>query len=463
MQSHQFTKYQITPFIKSLKSDYMVYAIERPSTDAEQMDRLVNGLGLICEKIHDRLIKSKLQADSENLRIHSQMPTDCYSFSALFPHLRPGFSPFVFHREDGVIKGVMICFGEESRTYCEKTIEKYAGIHFEQGILKDAEISINAARSEVRDVVYAGKKKVGDMTLDVPLITKRNTRYIYLDLDKHFALLKTGVMQNNAIQEVLELIRKTYKFLDKEKSMGLSDIFEGVFSERFHITHYTRSAIGKGETSHPYHLTDLVSAYAKTPNLSADGVTPLMTANFVSTEDPTNEIRFKNTVTMILSEEEVEALQEETPFTLLEHVSKSKNMDIKSLLLTGEIARTRQLKQYIERFPEDEDVQLKNDFQTLTYQTQSKEGNIRFSIRQGLDLHVSCFKGLIQEDLYDRHFSLIDREILFLDKMGGLLPLLHDSTELFVTLYHGAFNIDNVMSDSGGDNEAPLEKALKAS
>jgi hypothetical protein len=461
MKVEQFTKYQITPFTKALKSDYMIYAIERPATSLEEMEKLVSGLGTLCEKIHNRLIKTKQRADTDAFKIHNKMPNECYSFTSLFPHLRPGYSPFVFHREAGQIRGVMICFGEETRSFCEKTIEKYAGMYFESENLKDSDISLQAARSEVRDVVFAGKNKIGDIEMYVPLITKRNVRHIYLDLEKHYALLKTGVKQNQAIQEVLELIRRTYKTLDKEKTLGSSDLFEDIFSERFYITHYTRQAISKGETTQPYHLTELVSFYAKNQKPSSDGVTPLMTANFVSTEDSTNEIRFKNTVTMILSPEEATALQEETPFTVLQHVSRSKNMDIRSLLMTGEVTKTSQLKQYSEKFPEDEDPNLKLSHQKITYQTQSKEGNIRFAIKSGIDLHIHCFNALIREEMHDRHFSLVDREKLFLEHMGGLLPLLHDTTELFVSLYHGAFDIENADDKFDSDNESPLDAALK--
>lgn len=461
MHSDQFTKHQTIPFIKALKNDYMIYYIERPATAPEKMSEIMSSIGTLCTKVHDRLLKKELPVNSPDFQLHMKMPKDCYSYTSLFPHLRPGHSPFVFSKKDGEIQGVLVCFGEESRTYCEKTITKYAEKHFEMENLKEQGITMGAAKVAVRDALEAGKKEIGGEEMYIPLVVKKNTRYIYLDLVNNYALLKTGVKQNLALQEVFELLRRVYETLNEEKSFGIEDLCKDLFSERLQISHYTRQAIGKGEVTQPYYLTNLVEYYAHQNNHEkAEGVTPLMTANFVSKDEAHNEIRFKNTVTMILSDEDRDTLQKESPFRILGHISRVKNLDIKSLLMTGELARTSQIDEYVTMFPEDEDPALKLSHLPITYQTQSKEGNIRFAIKHGIDLHIGCFKSIIREKMHDQHYSPINREIMFLDYMGELLPLLHESTNLFIELYHGAFNVSESEDKFDSVKESPLEAAL---
>jgi hypothetical protein len=142
-------------------------------------------------------------------------------------------------------------------------------------------------------------------------------------------------------------------------------------------------------------------------------------------------VTFKNSIGIFAGNE----IEETASFDELSHFCQSMNMKYSALTVVGEIPISKQMHEYFEGRPEAQEEWGARSFIPITFETASKDGNICYQIKDGINpVAISC-RGLLDDYTRDNAVSPENSESVMLNYFAGMLSLFHDCSELFIKLY----------------------------
>jgi len=440
-------KYQMNPLVKSLKASFAIYSLE--FSNDKDITKSIGNLGLLCQKISHAVQSNSISLKSDNYKLFLKTPktaeTEFYSF---YPHISVGHSPFMFNIKSGEVVGVYIRMLHSRSLYCTRTIDQLATAYYEQMMLSDTPITHKTAKLKIReDLVQKSNPE------DIPIVERATSYNMYLNINNGVLLTKSSKRDQDAMNMFFILMKQVSEDLLKHELIKDAELIKKTFANKFYACEYVNHALRKEKAFGAYNITSLVAHYA---NQESDEespscpVEPTLTADFCSNNDSTQVIKLKNSFDIIFDRSKFS----QSSFSVLREFSEDKSLNIINFRATGELPMSEQIIKYCDAFPEALDEEMNGDFIDFTYDTRSKDGNIIFRISEGAKYHVeACYK-LTMADLDDHHYPMNKIESVLLDHFGGILPMLHDSSELFIGLYLEA----NKVSDTFGDK---IKQAIK--
>lgn len=441
-------------FMSSIKNNHVLYSIGYGNDNEEELSDSLSKIKKLSEKLHDFLIENKEGVGEHNLRVYTKSPeapdTEYFSFS---PHLNIGYSPFIFYKNNGDILGQFIKIQHLRYVWCTKTIGRLAEKVYEQKFKEDNAITIKEARQIIKDEMLSDNPK------NIPVIEKRSVINFYLDFEKNMVLAKSSHNDQEAIGAFFLLLKRLSESAHEKGCSKVLNLSDESLKTHFFITPYTNTAMQKGEAFGAYNLSNLVEFYAAQElNVEADdcGVTPTWSANFFYSHDNAKVINFRNSIGLFVPDVDPNDLPPST-FSMINKFAIEKELNIKKINVVGEIPLGTLLTKYRDETEEEciED-EIKGTHLDISFSTQSKDGNICFQITDPLTYHKEAIKKMLNNHFKDNSCSNKVIEKTITQWLGESLGVLHDSIDMFATIYKDSNQASEEFMD-----DAQVELAMK--
>jgi len=463
MSTSDFIKNHIKNEVSTAKSKYVLFACHQNESDDEKLKDTFLHLGALLRKIHDFLIDNQVNTSKDELRLYIRdktKPDTCYTHFT--PSFIVGSSPFSFYSADGKDKGVMINLIQHNFTYCQKTLKKLAAELQKESYKRDEPISKTMALAKIKENVATGD-------VELPIVQNTAASSFYLDLENFRILAKTSHRDQDAISNMFTLLPKLVEYMKENgvPATPLDLLVEKSISERIYSTPFTNRKMSEMKSSGSYCLDRITEYYSKVEQDNTKKVLPAeptWSCAFSSIEDSSRNVSFKDSLSLFVSDNP-DLTMETSSFSILKQFSDSNDLNLNTVSLIGEIPNSDLLKELAAGYAEDGEVEenispeLTRDYAELGFSTYAKDGNICFNIKSGLDGHKEALSYLIRKEIQDTHFSQISLEKMILEKTGSLYQVLHDSINLFVSIYLESNQVDKNFQDKAISIDGALDAA----
>lgn len=456
MNNSELISQHTKPTLQSLKSTQALYAIRHSEDDHEKLVASLKAVRQLCDEISQYVMKNRVSLQDEDFRIYTrpkdQQDTEYYCLS---PHLNIGYSPFIFLKPEKIIRGVFVKIEQHRFTWCSTTMNKKAQKLYQDSFKNDAPISMKEAKALIETNLVGGNLD------NIPLIEKVSCSTFYLDLDNQRILSKSSHRDQDGITTFFKLLAKAAQVLhEKSKAVGFDELVKDACTEPFYIDPYTNRAIAKGLAFGAYNIDKLVEFYAtQGPDSKACSVSPTWSADLISKDSHVQKIQFRNSIGIFL--DGISDQKQQPTFTMINRFAGSKSLDVTKIEVVGEVPVGQLLKEYNQEYVPDEGEQpadTMGDFIDLTFKTHAKDGNICIQICDPLREHSKALQWRLRKHLNENHCSSGDIERLFLTWLGLLLEVVHNSIDLFTTLYMDSNPVTKAFGEKSGV-ETLLEQA----
>lgn len=444
MNSEQIS-FHLKPLIAAIKSYYSVFAIEIPEKNEDEVAHLVERACTLIEKMHASVILNEVDLSCVDFRGHLLSPSNGeQDYFVLAPHIKTGYSPFLINYDGKEAKGVLTLVRRVRSTYCSKTISKICEEQFLKAIKEDSPLPLKTIRAELMDNI-----RTNGNTFNVPLVETISDTYIYLDKVNNCILCKGNKSSFVAMKMFLSYLSRLPKDLDSAINTTFTRDFEDVMSALWFTIPYTNYLMGEGKAFGAYNVATVVRYYSDADSDTCP-VEATETGRFKSAEKGDQSISFNNSLSILVEKE-----AGESDFSSLQVFSQNKDLELMTIRVSTEMDNTPQLNQFIEEHPEEVGDDLSTVSNTLYYDTKAIDGNVSYKIASGMDWHIRAVKTLIAHHAQENHIPLKGAEQTLHNYFSGLLPLLQESTNSFVTLYLQA---NKVTSEFGNELSDTFEK-----
>lgn len=435
----------------AIKSNMALFSIHQDDDNKEALSLILEKMSSLCEKVHEQIIKKKINITDDEFKIFTKSKkakeTEYYSF---FPHMPVGYSPFMFYKKKNKIAGMFISMQQVKFLWCTNTLKKLAREYFNDQYKKETPVSMKDAKLYIRNRLDASNPD------NVPLLKKVSQIFFYYDIENSRVMAKSGHRDQDALSMFSPVLMTILDNETLSPSFKLNDDMRSALSNRFYTTPYARHAIATGKAYSAYNISTLVEHFSQNDIDITDGcpLTPTWTARFLSIHDNSQSISFKNSISIMIGDVPEGA---EASFDYINQFSKGNDLSITQLKVQGELNKGEFLQSYCDEHGADNqlDGDFYNNYIDVEYTTQSKEGNLCLQITDPLPLHKTALIGFLKEHVKDTHLSKADFELNVLEKQGHVLHVLHQSIELFTTMY---LLCSKEKEEFG--KESDLEKAL---
>lgn len=422
--------------LNTIKAKQVAYFLNMSGKTKEEASSNLRNLVDLCEAISQVLIKEKLDLNIDETRVYLRSPelpdTEYYAFTS---QVLGGYSPFViFNEKDDKgrklnPRGVLINLNCHNFVYCTKAIDKLSREMLSDSIRNGVPASLKEIKKSIKDAIKAGNK------YDIPIVEKVSTYSFYINAEDCLALCKSSKSDSHAVRAFFSLLKKlsNYLYSQNEANTKLKKLAECALQEPYFPEPFCTYAINEGLTCTSYNINNMVDYYAtnQTQGNEACAVLPTHSAKAQSNDDSTQMVTFKNSIGIFAGNE----IEETASFDELSHFCQSMNMKYSALTVVGEIPISKQMHEYFEGRPEAQEEWGARSFIPITFETASKDGNICYQIKDGINpVAISC-RGLLDDYTRDNAVSPENSESVMLNYFAGMLSLFHDCSELFIKLY----------------------------
>lgn len=411
----------------SIRSKMVLFSLSKG--EDEDLSEHLSAVSGFMDKIHSFVISEAIELANEEFRLYSKKGLKEFEYYAFKPHLYLGYSPFVFYRENNKIKGCYISIRHVKSEWCRKTMNKLADKYFTEMYKKDEYVTKQDAKIHIEENLAKNNKD------NIPLVEKYSDILFYIDVERGYLLSKSSQRDREAFDAFYPLLLNIVTN-EQFAKLKLVDDFKEEVKSRLGAIPYTRKAMGDGDACSAYDLTSLVNFYANQGN--EDGELPLeptWSAQLYHADNTKQKMSFGESINLFL--ENPCDVDVSPTFSQISNFAEDKALRFSELKVKGELRRGEFLKDYFEQYGAENDLPstFESEFIDVLYSTQSKEGNICIQIRDNLELHKDAMLAFLRSELNDRHFSKSDFETHLSNYQGRVLDLLHNSIDLFVSLY----------------------------
>lgn len=456
----EFIKMVQKDITKAIHSKHAIYTL---AISDQKQDVIANlkSLGELAEMVGAQLQDEKIKTDSKDYRVyvkHPDLPDT--SYFCFTPHVPTGYNPFLFYatNEDGDEKnhGFLVKMSYHAFDFCSKSINKAAKAIYFDDFQNDLGTSMKEARKRVLNEL-----KSNPDSKKIPIVEKVIHSTFYLDLDKGLAVARSSQHDSTALRAFFVLLSKAAKlsFSDDVSQKRVSALVDKALKEAYFPEDYTQWAISQGQSSGAYDVGSIVDFYAKDDAKGNDACdfSATHSASAYSKEEPDHVAKFNESIGIFTDGD----LGDLPSFEKLAAFSKNRAMDFSSLVLVGEIPASEQINEFVKEQPEDQDSICPDGFMEVGFETSAKKGNICFRPKYGTSDYALVSRSLLLNYCNENAVSPDQSESVALKFFGGMLALLHDSTNLFIKLY---LNANKIKQEFGVDEaEADDEEVKKAS
>jgi len=453
----------VKSFMSSIKNNQAIYTIGYGDEDNEEeqsnSSKALLKLKDLTQILHEYVIEKKINTATDELRCYTKSKEHPdKEYYSLASHLNIGYSPFMFNQVEDETRGVFVKIKNTRFVWCTKTIGIIASEMYETAFKNDEPVTMKEARAKISDSLLTGNVH------NIPLLEKSSYITFYIDLKNQRILAKSSHSDQDGISAFFVLLKRLAEKADEDRIKKVATLADECLKNKFAINPYTNSAMRNGQAYGAYSLSNLVDFYAErevdteeNKKLEACGLTPTWSANFASKHDSTKVINFKNSISLFIPDIDSES-PPPTTFTMINNFAKNKDLNVGKINVVGEIPSGSLLKKYIDFMPEDAEVDeaIKGDFIDVTYSTQSKDGNICMQITDPLSYHKIAVTKMLDEHFKENACSNKEIERTILIWLGEMLGVLHDSIDMFTTLY-----LESNAADDYFNDDAVVEKAMR--
>ncbi|APD92452.1 hypothetical protein BM525_21575 (plasmid) [Alteromonas mediterranea] len=422
--------------LNTIKAKQVAYFLNMSGKSKEETSSSLRNLVDLCEAISKVLIKDRLELNIDETRVYLRSPelpdTEYYAFTS---QVLGGYSPFViFNEYDDKGKkvrprGVLINLNCHNFVYCTKAIDKLSREMLSESIRDGVPASLKEIKKSIKSEIKAGNR------YNIPIVEKISTYSFYINAEDSLALCKSSKSDSHAVRAFFSLLKKlsNYLFAQDDSSTQLLKLAESALQEPYFPEPFCTYAINEGLACNSYNINNMVEYYAENQTEGADAcaVLPTHSAKAHSNDDSTQRVTFKNSIGIFSGN----VVEETASFDELSHFCQSMNMKYSALTVIGEIPVSKQMQEYFKERPEAQEEWGARGFIPITFETTSKDGNICFQIKEGMNpIALSC-RGLLDDYTKDNAVSPENAESVMLNHFSGMLSLFHDCSELFIKLY----------------------------
>jgi hypothetical protein len=454
MNYGEFITQQVKSIMASIKSNQALYAIHLNEDDKETLNNSFRAFSSLCGALQDYCMKHEVDVTRSDLRVYTKSQhipdTEYFCLSA---HVNIGYSPFMMYNVKGENKGVFIKLLQHRFAYCSKAIKNLTQTYFEDQFKKDDPVTMKMAKAHIRE-------RLKDGNLDeVPLIEKTSPITFYLDFEHRRIMAKSGHRDQDGLAAFFELVRRLNEAAEQDEFKPAALPSELALKYRFSVSPFTTYAMSAGKAYGAYNLSKMVEFYSASEvseDKSTCAVEPTWSGSFSSTNDTSQVITFKNSIGLFLPDVD-SANPPPTTFTMINNFTDEKSLSVNTLKVNGEIPIGDLLTSFRTEYPEQADEALNGEFIDIRFSTQAKDGNICIQVTDDLQYHKEAAVRFLRDDFSENHYAMKQVEGVLLGRLGDLLCTLHDSIDLFVSVYMESNPLPTSFSD-----ESTILKALQA-